>query len=131
MRLAPPVVGSFKCARRDITFDGFDIPKGWQVGFTRGFYPINHYLSIHISLSSNLCLFSSCLFFYRFVVKSLSNTHITTQVFWVAPGTHMDEKYFEDPEKFDPSRFESTSFPPYVYIPFGAAPRVCPGTEFA
>ncbi|KAK9283796.1 hypothetical protein L1049_012049 [Liquidambar formosana] len=53
------------------------------------------------------------------------------QVFWVAAGTHMDEKIFEDPNKFEPSRFESPSLPPYSYIPFGAGPRVCPGIEFA
>ncbi|XP_068329841.1 taxadiene 5-alpha hydroxylase-like [Pyrus communis] len=31
MRLNPPVFGNFKCASRDTSFDGFDIPKGWKV----------------------------------------------------------------------------------------------------
>ncbi|KAK8631257.1 hypothetical protein V6N13_080012 [Hibiscus sabdariffa] len=31
LRLNPPVFGNFKCAQRDTTFDGFDIPKGWKV----------------------------------------------------------------------------------------------------
>lgn len=55
------------------------------------------------------------------------------QVFWVSSGTHMDENIFKDPEKFDPSRFDSSSksFPPYTYIAFGAGPRNCPGSEFA
>lgn len=55
------------------------------------------------------------------------------QVFWVASGTHMDSNIFEDPNKFDPSRFENStkSFPPYTYIAFGAGPRICPGAEFA
>ncbi|XP_039060933.1 beta-amyrin 28-monooxygenase-like [Hibiscus syriacus] len=54
-------------------------------------------------------------------------------IFSVAPGTHMDSNIFEDPEKFDPSRFEGSSkvFPPYTYVPFGAGPRVCAGIEFA
>ncbi|RVW42369.1 Taxadiene 5-alpha hydroxylase [Vitis vinifera] len=84
MRMTPPVLGNFKCAWRDTTFGGFDIPKGWQV-------------------------------------------------FWVAPGTHMDKKVFEEPEKFDPSRFEnpSTSVPPYAYLAFGAGPRACPGADFS
>ncbi|KAK6233401.1 hypothetical protein QUC31_005807 [Theobroma cacao] len=84
MRVNPPMLGSFRLVTKDITFDGYDIPKGWQI-------------------------------------------------FWVAPGTHMDSNIFEDPEKFDPSRFEnsSKSFPPYTYVPFGAGPRICTGVEFA
>ncbi|KAM5556868.1 taxadiene 5-alpha hydroxylase-like [Rosa sericea] len=55
------------------------------------------------------------------------------KVFWVASGTHMDSNIFEDPNKFDPSRFENStkSFPPYTYIAFGAGQRICPGAEFA
>lgn len=31
MRLDPPVFGNFRLAVRDIKFDDYDIPKGWQV----------------------------------------------------------------------------------------------------
>ncbi|GMN41150.1 hypothetical protein TIFTF001_010379 [Ficus carica] len=31
MRIDPPVFGNFRLAERDINFDGYDIPKGWQV----------------------------------------------------------------------------------------------------
>lgn len=55
------------------------------------------------------------------------------QLFWVSCGTHKDNSIFLEPEKFDPSRFEaaSKSYPPYSYIPFGAGPRICAGSEFA
>eukprot|EP00258_Populus_trichocarpa_P021849 XP_024437868.1 taxoid 7-beta-hydroxylase-like [Populus trichocarpa] len=85
MRLTPPIIGNFRHAWRDTTFNGYDIPKGWQV-------------------------------------------------FWLATSTHLDNKVFEDPVKFNPSRFDTnskSSVPPYTYIPFGAGPRVCPGAEFA
>lgn len=38
MRMTPPVLGNFKCAWRDTSFGGFDIPKGWQVGLSTQFY---------------------------------------------------------------------------------------------
>jgi len=39
--------------------------------------------------------------------------------------------YFPDPEKFDPSRFEGSGPSPFVWLPFGAGPRICLGNEFA
>lgn len=43
----------------------------------------------------------------------------------------MSPKFFPDPEKFDPSRFEGSGPPPYVFIPFGGGPHICLGNEFA
>ncbi|XP_021905724.1 taxadiene 5-alpha hydroxylase-like isoform X2 [Carica papaya] len=55
------------------------------------------------------------------------------KVLWVASGTHMDENLFQDPKKFDSSRFEGSvkSVPPYTYVAFGAGMRFCPGADFA
>lgn len=45
----------------------------------------------------------------------------------------MDENLFQDPKKFDSSRFEGSvkSVPPYTYVAFGAGMRFCPGADFA
>ncbi|KAK1385120.1 taxadiene 5-alpha hydroxylase [Heracleum sosnowskyi] len=54
------------------------------------------------------------------------------QIFWATNMTHMDSNIFEEPTKFEPSRFENqSSIPPYCFIPFGGGARVCPGYEFA
>lgn len=50
---------------------------------------------------------------------------------WV---NHRDPRYFPDPEKFQPERWEddlATRIPKYAYYPFGGGPRVCIGNTFA
>lgn len=47
---------------------------------------------------------------------------------------HRDERYFADPEKFDPERWANDfekQLPRGVYFPFGDGPRVCIGKSFA
>ncbi|KAF7403884.1 hypothetical protein HZH68_006678 [Vespula germanica] len=49
-------------------------------------------------------------------------------------GFHHDPKYFPDPEKFDPERFNEENkqnIIPYTYLPFGMGPRRCIGERFA
>ncbi|KAK9114469.1 hypothetical protein Syun_021266 [Stephania yunnanensis] len=54
------------------------------------------------------------------------------KVLWTTYGTHYDAEYFNDPLRFDPSRFEeAVPCPPYVYLPFGGGPRVCAGYQLA
>ena len=43
---------------------------------------------------------------------------------------HRHPAFWPDPERFDPSRFESGR-PSPAYMPFGAGPRYCVGSEFA
>ncbi|XP_077212060.1 cytochrome P450 716B1-like [Tasmannia lanceolata] len=82
LRMVPPVFGSFRTVLKDFEFEGYLIPKGWQI-------------------------------------------------FWVSNSTHMDERIFPEPEKFDPSRFDGqTRIPPYSFVAFGGGQRICPGYEF-
>jgi cytochrome P450 len=45
---------------------------------------------------------------------------------------HRDPDYWDDPERFDPDRWLRPERPqvPGTYIPFGWAPRTCPGASF-
>jgi cytochrome P450 len=47
---------------------------------------------------------------------------------------HRLPAFWQDPEAFDPERFlpeRSTDRPKFVYLPFGAGPRQCIGSQFA
>jgi cytochrome P450 len=47
---------------------------------------------------------------------------------------HRNEKYFADPETFDPERWRPEareSRPKFSYFPFGGGPRICIGEHFA
>ncbi|KAJ8568957.1 hypothetical protein K7X08_032694 [Anisodus acutangulus] len=53
-------------------------------------------------------------------------------IFWVTAKTHTDSSIFQEPEKFNPARFENPgSLPPYNFVPFGGGARICPGYELA
>ncbi len=47
---------------------------------------------------------------------------------------HHDERFFDDPQRFNPERFEGDykkRFPTYAYFPFGGGQHVCIGSHLA
>jgi cytochrome P450 family 6 len=56
-----------------------------------------------------------------------------TMVFVSTAALHYDERFYENPDKFDPERFSSENekkIPSYAYIPFSEGPRICIGQRF-
>ncbi|XWS19432.1 hypothetical protein CRYUN_Cryun31cG0015400 [Craigia yunnanensis] len=70
---------------------------------------------------------------FRKVLKDFEYDGYTIPKGWQAACmTHMDERIYPDPSKFDPTRFEKqASAPPYCFVAFGGGARICPGNEFA
>ncbi|CAH1643127.1 unnamed protein product [Spodoptera littoralis] len=57
------------------------------------------------------------------------------EIVMISPfAMHRDEKYFPEPDKFDPERFSPenvSKIPKYVFLPFGEGNRICIGVRFA
>lgn len=58
------------------------------------------------------------------------------QLYWSAAFTHRDANWFEEPTKFDPSRFDQDDTGtgrqlPYSFVAFGGGARMCIGRELS
>jgi len=114
LRYIPPVSGIFRKATIDIQYGEYTILKGWAISL--------------ILFVFNSFLF---LFFFPFLKCSLFVTRCM-KLYWSRYSTNNMDELFQQPKKFDPSRFEGSSdVPPYSFLPFGGGPRMCPGNEYA
>ncbi len=78
--------------------------------------------------------------FERFAAKDvhLNGEHIDkgSRLLFSPFLMHRNQRFWEDPERFDPTRFSNGSMsvsgvPKYGYMPFGAGPRSCIGSRMA
>lgn len=61
-----------------------------------------------------------------------SKLNIPAETFVIIPtfSIHRDERFYENPEKFDPERFNEENkakILPMAFIPFSEGPRICLG----
>ncbi|KYM95131.1 PREDICTED: cytochrome P450 9e2-like [Cyphomyrmex costatus] len=56
-----------------------------------------------------------------------------TEIFIPAQGLQKDPQYWENPEEYDPERFNSErkNIEKFAFLPFGAGPRMCLGMRMA
>ena len=76
-------------------------------------------------------------------IGRMARVEVTVGGYTAPPGTvflispyrlHRQERFFPDPERFDPDRFlpeRRDGRPRFCYLPFGAGPRICIGERFA
>lgn len=67
----------------------------------------------------------------------IPNSNLTipkdTMIMISSSALHHDERFYDNPSKFDPERFTEENIKnrhPFAYIPFSEGPRICIGSRF-
>jgi cytochrome P450 len=89
-------------------------------------------------LKETMRLYSPAPFFPREVIEDVElGGYIIPKgsIIFISPYVlHRDPRWFDDPERFDPERFNpgyEERLPKYAYFPFGGGARICIGQAFA
>jgi cytochrome P450 len=103
---------------------------------------LNHCRYLDQVLRESMRYYPPVPFFFRSVVKTRS-TQLgkytlppNTNVYVVAQGVHRSARYWKDPDRFDPDRWDNGPVPVDalehdIFLPFGRGPRICSGATLA
>jgi len=99
---------------------------------------VDRLVTVQQVLKESLRLYPPLAMMTRYTAKDveLGGKHIKAGTLIGLPiyVIHRHRKLWDDPDRFDPSRFapeREASYSRYQFIPFGAGPRVCIGAAFA
>ncbi|XP_055911116.1 probable cytochrome P450 4s3 [Eupeodes corollae] len=88
-------------------------------------------------IKETLRLYPSVPFYKRIMIEDVAirDLHVPrgTSINLLAYVVHREEKYFPEPDRFQPERFlvDENKLHPYAFIAFSAGPRNCIGQKFA
>ncbi|CAD6245485.1 unnamed protein product [Miscanthus lutarioriparius] len=89
----------------------------------------------HLVILESLRMASIISFTFREAVEDVHYQGFLIPKGWkVMPlfrNLHYSPEYFQDPHKFDPSRFKVTPPRPGTFLPFGSGAHACPGNDLA
>lgn len=107
-------------------------------GRTPAFSDLPNLVAVEQTLKESMRLYPPVYFLSRQVVETVEiggyELQPTSQVYLNPYLTHRDPRWFPQPERFDPLRFNQENehhLPPCAWFPFGAGPRACIGSRFA
>ena len=100
--------------------------------------PIAKLVTVQQVLKESMRLYPPLAMMTRYTAKDveLASEHIKAGTLIGLPiyVIHRHRKLWDDPDRFDPSRFapeREAGYSRYQFMPFGAGPRICIGAAFA